>query len=275
MTVEELIVYGKGKTSSDHAKMLLSSYLDVNPLELLTILDKEVDSDIEKLYKSSLEALKENKPIQYVIGNVNFYGLKFIVNKNVLIPRFETEELVEQVVEYTKDLNKDKIKILDLGCGSGAIGLTLKSILKDSEVTLTDISKEALEIAKLNANNLNLDVTFIESDWFSNVKLEKYDIIVSNPPYIRTDEEIEEIVKNNEPSLALYGGVDGLDCYRKILANIKPYLNNKFLIAFEIGESQKEEIYDIVNKYLKDIEITCKKDLYGRNRMIFVRNKND
>lgn len=275
MTVEELIVYGKGKTSSDHAKMLLSSYLDVNPLELLTILDKEVDSNIEKLYKSSLEALKENKPIQYVIGNVNFYGLKFIVNKNVLIPRFETEELVEQVVEYTKDLNKDKIKILDLGCGSGAIGLTLKSILKDSEVTLTDISKEALEIAKLNANNLNLDVTFIESDWFSNVKLEKYDIIVSNPPYIRTDEEIEEIVKNNEPSLALYGGVDGLDCYRKILANIKSYLNNKFLIAFEIGESQKEEIYDIVNKYLKDIEITCKKDLYGRNRMIFVRNKND
>lgn len=275
MTVEELIVYGKGKTSSDHAKMLLSSYLDVNPLELLTILDKEVDSDIEKLYKSSLEALKENKPIQYVIGNVNFYGLKFIVNKNVLIPRFETEELVEQVVEYTKDLNKDKIKILDLGCGSGAIGLTLKSILKNSEVTLTDISKEALEVAKLNANNLNLDVTFIESDWFSNIKLEKYDIIVSNPPYIRTDEEIEEIVKNNEPSLALYGGVDGLDCYRKILANIKPYLNNKFLIAFEIGESQKEEIYDIVNKYLKDIEITCKKDLYGRNRMIFVRNKND
>ena len=275
MTVEELIVYGKGKTSSDHAKMLLSSYLDVNPLELLTILDKEVDSDIEKLYKSSLEALKENKPIQYVIGNVNFYGLKFIVNKNVLIPRFETEELVEQVVEYTKDLNKDKIKILDLGCGSGEIGLTLKSILKDSEVTLTDISNDALEVAKLNANNLNLDVTFIESDWFSNIKLEKYDIIVSNPPYIRTDEEIEEIVKNNEPSLALYGGVDGLDCYRKILANIKPYLNNKFLIAFEIGESQKEEIYDIVNKYLKDIEITCKKDLYGRNRMIFVRNKID
>lgn len=275
MTVEELIVYGKGKTSSDHAKMLLSSYLDVNPLELLTILDKEVDSDVEKLYKSSLEALKENKPIQYVIGNVNFYGLKFIVNKNVLIPRFETEELVEHVVEYAKSLNKDKIKILDLGCGSGAIGLTLKSILKDSEVTLTDISKEALEVAKLNANNLNLDVTFIESDWFSNVGLDKYDIIVSNPPYIRTDEEIEEIVRDNEPSLALYGGIDGLDCYRKILANVKPYLNDKFLIAFEIGESQKEEIYDIVNKYLYDVEITCKKDLYGRNRMIFVRNKND
>ena len=275
MTVEELIVYGKSKTSSDHAKMLLSSYLKVNPLELLTILDKEVDINIEKLYKSSLEALQENKPIQYVIGNVNFYGLKFIVNKNVLIPRFETEELVEQVVEYAKSLNKDKIKILDLGCGSGAIGLTLKNILKDSLVTLTDISKEALEVARLNANNLNLDVTFIESDWFSNIELEKYDIIVSNPPYIKTNEEIEEIVKNNEPSLALYGGVDGLDCYKKILANIKPYLNDKFLIAFEIGETQKEALYNIINSYLQDVEITFKKDLYGRNRMIFVRNKID
>lgn len=275
MTVEELIVYGKSKTSSDHAKMLLSSYLKVNPLELLTILDKEVDINIEKLYKSSLKALQENKPIQYVIGNVNFYGLKFIVNKNVLIPRFETEELVEQVVEYAKSLNKDKIKILDLGCGSGAIGLTLKNILKDSLVTLTDISKEALEVARLNANNLNLDVTFIESDWFSNIELEKYDIIVSNPPYIKTNEEIEEIVKNNEPSLALYGGVDGLDCYKKILANIKPYLNDKFLIAFEIGETQKEALYNIINSYLQDVEITCKKDLYGRNRMIFVRNKID
>ena len=273
MTVEELIVYGKSKTSSAHAKMLLASFLEVNPLELLTILDKKVDENIEKLYKNSLEALKENKPIQYVIGNVNFYGIKFIVNKNVLIPRFETEELVEQVVEYAQSLNKDKIKILDLGCGSGAIGLTLKSILKDSLVTLVDISKKALEVARLNANNLNLDVTFIESDWFSNLEIIKYDIIVSNPPYIRNDESIEEIVKNNEPALALYGGQDGLDSYKKILAGIEPYLNDDYLIAFEIGESQKEEITNLVTKNLPSTIVTCKKDLYGRNRMIFVRNK--
>ncbi len=273
MTVEELIVYGKSKTSSAHAKMLLASFLEVNSFELLTILDKKVDENIEKLYKNSLEALKENKPIQYVIGNVNFYGIKFIVNKNVLIPRFETEELVEQVVEYAQSLNKDKIKILDLGCGSGAIGLTLKSILKDSLVTLVDISKKALEVARLNANNLNLDVTFIESDWFSNLEITKYDIIVSNPPYIRNDESIEEIVKNNEPALALYGGQDGLDSYKKILAGIEPYLNEEYLIAFEIGESQKEEITNLVTKNLPSTIVTCKKDLYGRNRMIFVRNK--
>lgn len=273
MTVEELIVYGKSKTSSAHAKMLLASFLEVNPLELLTILDKKVGENIEKTYKDSLEALRENKPIQYVIGNVNFYGSKFIVNNNVLIPRFETEELVEQVVEYSKKFNKDKLKILDLGCGSGAIGLTLKKLIKNSDVTLVDISKEALEVAKQNAVNLDLDVTFIESDWFSNLEITKYDIIVSNPPYIKNDEQIEEIVKNNEPALALYGGQDGLDCYKKILFSIKSYLNDEYLIAFEIGESQKEEITNLVINCLPTAIVTCKKDLYGRNRMIFVRNK--
>lgn len=273
MTVEELIFYGKSKTSSDHAKMLLASFLEVNPLELLTILDKKVDETIEKKYEDSLEALREKKPIQYVIGNVNFYGSRFIVNKNVLIPRFETEELVEQVVEYSKKFNKDKLRVLDLGCGSGAIGLTIKKLIKDSEVTLVDISKEALEVAKQNAVNLGLDVTFVESDWFSNLEITKYDIIVSNPPYIKNDEQIEEIVKNNEPALALYGGQDGLDCYKKILSSIKPYLNDEYLIAFEIGESQKEEITNLVINCLPTAIVTCKKDLYGRNRMIFVRNK--
>ncbi|MDD6245063.1 MAG: peptide chain release factor N(5)-glutamine methyltransferase [bacterium] len=273
MTVEELIVYGKSKTSSDHAKMLLASFLEVNPLELLTILDKKVDETIEKKYEDSLEALREKKPIQYVIGNVNFYGSRFIVNKNVLIPRFETEELVEQVVEYSKKFNKDKLRVLDLGCGSGAIGLTIKKLIKDSEVTLVDISKEALEVAKQNAVNLGLDVTFVESDWFSNLEITKYDIIVSNPPYIKNDEQVEEIVKNNEPALALYGGQDGLDCYKKILSSIKPYLNDEYLIAFEIGESQKEEITNLVINCLPTAIVTCKKDLYGRNRMIFVRNK--
>ena len=189
-----------------------------------------------------------------------------------MIPRFETEELVEQVVEYSKKFNKDKLKILDLGCGSGAIGLTLKKLIKNSDVTLVDISKEALEVAKQNAVNLDLDVTFIESDWFSNLEITKYDIIVSNPPYIKNDEQIEEIVKNNEPALALYGGQDGLDCYKKILFSIEPYLNDEYLIAFEIGESQKEEITNLVINSLPTAIVSCKKDLYGRNRMIFVRN---
>ena len=275
MTVEELIVYGKKYTSSTHAKMLLAVLLEVNPLELLNILDKVVDDSIVNLYKESLKALNENRPIQYVIGHVNFYGLKFKVNENVLIPRFETEELVENIKNY---LDKKKItnpKILDLGCGSGVIGLTLKHFFKDADVTLVDISDEALEVAESNAKSLGLDVNFIKSNWFSNVPLDKYDVIVSNPPYIMTDEEIEEIVKNNEPHLALYGGKDGLDCYRKILKDINNYIKDDYLIAFEIGYLEGQDLKELIEKTILNSKIIIKKDLSNKDRMLFVEKNID
>ena len=275
MTVEELIVYGKKYTSSMHAKMLLAVLLEVNPLELLTILDKVVDDSIVNLYKESLKALNENRPIQYVIGHVNFYGLKFKVNENVLIPRFETEELVENIKNC---LDKKKItnpKILDLGCGSGVIGLTLKHFFKNAEVTLVDISEAALKVAEDNAKSLGLDVNFIKSDWFSNVPLDKYDVIVSNPPYIMTDEEIEEIVKNNEPHLALYGGKDGLDCYRNILKDINNYIKDDYLIAFEIGYLEGEELKVLIEKNITNSKVTIKKDLSNKDRMLFVEKNID
>lgn len=275
MTVEELIVYGKKYTSSTKAKMLLANFLEVNPLELLTILDKVVEEDKVNLYKNSLKALSENRPIQYVIGHVNFYGLKFKVNENVLIPRFETEELVESIKNYLEKKNITNPKILDLGCGSGVIGLTLKYFFKDSEVTLVDVSKEALKVAEDNAKSLKLDVNFIKSDWFSNVKVEDYDVIVSNPPYIMIDEEIEEIVKNNEPSLALYGGIDGLDCYRSILKDINKYLKDDYLIAFEIGYLEGEKLKEIIDATIPNSKITIKKDLSNKDRMIFVEKKID
>ncbi len=275
MTVEELIVLGKKYTSSTHAKMLLATFLEVNPLELLTILDKVVDDSIINLYKESLKALNENRPIQYVIGHVNFYGLKFKVNENVLIPRFETEELVENIKNYLEKKNITNPKILDLGCGSGVIGLTLKSFFKDADITLTDISDEALQVARENASNLNLDVNFIKSDWFSNVKVDKYDVIVSNPPYIKTDEEIEEIVKNNEPALALYGGADGLDCYRKILKDINKYLKDDYLIAFEIGYLEGRDLKELIKDTIPNSKVTIKKDLSNKDRMLFVEKNID
>ena len=273
MTVEELIVYGKKYTSSTHAKMLLATFLEVNPLELLTILDKVVDDNIVNLYKESLKALNENRPIQYVIGHVNFYGLKFKVNENVLIPRFETEELVENIKDYLEKKNITNPKILDLGCGSGVIGLTLKYFFKDADVTLVDISDEALETAKDNAKSLGLDVNFIKGDWLKNIPLDKYDVIVSNPPYIKTDEEIEEIVKNNEPHLALYAGEDGLDCYQKILSEIKDHLEEEYLVAFEIGADQGLPLKKMFQEVFTDALITLKKDLQGRDRMIFALKK--
>ena len=275
MTIEELIVYGKKYTSSTHAKMLLANFLEVNPLELLTILDKVVEEDKINLYKKSLEALKENRPIQYVIGHVNFYGLQFKVNENVLIPRFETEELVENIKNYLKKKNLTNPKILDLGCGSGVIGLTLKHFFPDSDVTLVDISEDALKVAKENASNLNLDVNFLKSDWFSNIPLDKYDVIVSNPPYIKTNEEIEEIVKNNEPALALYGGADGLDCYRKILKDINKYLKDDYLIAFEIGYLEGNSLKELINNTIPNSKVTIKKDLSNKDRMLFVEKNID
>ncbi len=272
MTIEDLIVYGKKKIHSDYAKMLLADLLNVNPLELLTMLDKEVDDSIIETYKEKVEKVQEKKPIQYVIGNVNFYGNIFKVNNNVLIPRFETEELVDNTLMYIDEFfDKDNIDIIDLGTGSGCIGLTLKKNLTNSNVTLLDISKEALEVAKENANNLECDVELINNDMLEGID-KKYDIIISNPPYIKTDEEIEDLVKDNEPHLALYGGIDGLDYYKRILEKANSNLKDNYLIAFEIGDTLKNDLVKLIKEYFKDANIITKKDIYERDRMIFISN---
>lgn len=275
MTVDELLVYGKARIHKDHAKLLLANILNKNPLELLLFLDEQVDEEKATLYKKEVEAIKNNKPLQYVIGKVNFYGSEFIVNEKVLIPRFETEELVENTITKINEMFDNKnIKILDIGCGSGVIGLTLKKFFPESNVTLVDISKEALEVAKENAKNLNLEVNFIESDVFQNV-YDIYDVIISNPPYIMDDEEIEDIVKENEPHIALYAGKDGLDCYKKIMQDIKRHINNKYLISFEIGRYQAPSIISMANYFLSKPIVEVKKDLQERDRMIFISSKSE
>lgn len=269
MTVEELVIYGKSYCHSEHVKLLLSDLLNLNPLELLNYLNEIVPNEKCELFKKEITSLKEGKPLQYVIGNVNFYGNKLLINENVLIPRFETEELVENAIRYAKEIFNGNAKILDIGCGSGAIGLTLKQKLPNSQVDLIDISEKALEVTRENAKELNLEVNIYQSDLFSNVK-DKYDIIISNPPYIREDEEIEEIVKNNEPHLALYGGKDGLDYYRRILKDVNEHIKSPCLIAFEIGCLQKDAIISIANSYLENVVIETKKDLSEKDRMIFI-----
>ena len=273
MTIEELLVYGKQNCHSDHAKILLGDLLGKNPLELLLYLSEEVDKEIEDKYKKEVQALKNNKPLQYVMGKVNFYGNEFYINENVLIPRFETEELVENTIKYIKENFDKDINIIDLGCGSGVIGLTLKKYLPTAKVTLLDISENALEVARENGKRLNLEVEYLNNDMLTNIN-EKYNVIISNPPYIRTNEEIEEIVKENEPHLALYAGTDGLDCYKKILSMVKNNIKENYLIAFEIGESQAEDISNLVKMYLYNINIVVKKDLQGRNRMLFIMPNN-
>ena len=273
MTVEELICFGKKYISKMHAEMLLAALLEVNTLELLLMLDKEVSKEISEDYKKKVLLLKDNKPIQYVIGNVNFYGNIFKVTENVLIPRFETEELVEKTLQLISEYFVEPVKIIDLGTGSGNIGLTLKSKFKNSKIILVDISNKALEVAKENANNLNLDVNFILSDMWDNV-MDRYDIIISNPPYIRNDEKIESIVLNNEPHLALYGGDDGLLMYRKIRKNLLNHVNNKFLVALEIGDLQKDSVIGIFSD-IQDVKIMASSDMQGRDRFIFILKNNE
>lgn len=271
MRVEDLIIEGKKEVHSDFAKMLLSDLLGINSLQLYDYLDREISDDIIVKYFEKLELLKKNKPIQYVIGNVNFYGLTFKVNDDVLIPRFETEELVENTINLIKEKfpSKKNLKIIDLGCGSGVIGLTLKHFLPDANVTLLDISEKALEVAKENAFNLGLSVDFVLGDMLEGIN-DKFDVIISNPPYIETNEEIEKIVLDNEPSIALFGGDDGLDLYRKILKNCRKNLNDEFIIAFEIGYLQKNSIIKLAHDCLENITSYGKKDLSGRDRMVFI-----
>ena len=269
MTVEDLLFFAKGHIHSDHAKILVAELVNCNPLELLNHLDDYVSEEKVKLLKKEIEALEKNEPLQYVLGKVNFYGNEFYVDKRVLIPRFETEELVENTINYIKKFFTKPVDIIDLGCGSGVIGLTLEQKVSTNSVDLVDISKEALEVTHKNCEKLNSKANLIESDMLSSVE-KKYDVIISNPPYIKTNEEIEDIVKNNEPHLALYAGEDGLDCYRKILKDASKNMKDKTLIAFEIGCTQANDIKELVTSYLKDVKVEIKKDLSGRDRMCFI-----
>lgn len=225
--------------------------------------------------EEGIKLLKKGISPQYIVGNVDFYGNIIEVNKNVLIPRFETELLVEKTIMYIQKLfPKDKIsnlKILDIGTGSGCIAITLKKEL-NSQITGIDISNQALKVAKKNLNNNQVEVTLYQSDVFSKVT-GKFDIIISNPPYIRYDEEIEEVVKDNEPHLALYAEENGLYFYKKILNQANFYLENKFLIAFEIGEKQGEDVKNLAYQYLKNIEVKIEKDYSNRNRFVFIMKK--
>lgn len=239
----------------------------MNDIEYLRKYLKDKDLD------TALKELESGIPVQYIVGNTNFYGYDFKVNRNTLIPRFETELLVEKTYNYIKKyFNKDNIKILDIGTGSGCIAITLNKLLNSSDITGIDISSEALEVAKENNISNNTNVKFIESDIFSNVS-DKYDVIISNPPYISYgDTEVMDIVKNNEPHLALYAKDNGLYFYDNIIKDSSKYLNDKFVMAFEIGYKQGKDITKIVNKYYKDINMSVEKDYSGRDRFVFIWN---
>lgn len=220
----------------------------------------------------AVRELEEGRPIQYVIGNVDFYNSIINVNENVLIPRFETELLVDKLIKYSKDKFDNKIEILDMCTGSGCIAISLKKEL-NCNVDAVDISNDALIVARKNSDINKVKVNFIESDLFDNID-KKYNIIVSNPPYISYDEDIMDIVKNNEPNIALYADDNGLYFYKKIINDINKYLLDNYIIAFEIGMNQADDIVEMINNNLSNVEVKVEKDYNDRDRFIFILSKN-
>ncbi len=237
-------------------------------------MEKEIEY-LKKYYKGNLkDAIKRlelGEAVQYIVGNVDFYGYELEVNKNVLIPRRETEELVEEVIKRSKSFNNPTI--IDVGTGSGAIAISLSKRLS-THIYASDISKKALNVARKNVIKTGANVSLLEGDMLkpyieNDIKV---DILVSNPPYIKEDEEIEKVVRDNEPHIALFAKNNGLEFYESILKHAGKILKNKFLIAFEIGQTQGDEVKSLAIKYLGDVIVEIKKDLSLKNRFVFVYN---
>ncbi len=236
--------------------------------------DNEADIRVVNRFIDGVNKLKENEPLNYVLGYSYFYGYKMLVDKNVLIPRFETEELVGLVLsKYDEYFNGQKITLADVGTGSGAIAIALKKEEDNLRVYASDISDDALVVAKRNAQNNKADITFMQGSMLdplieNNIKL---DILVSNPPYIKQDEVLESSVKDYEPHVALFGGDDGLKFYRMIFEKAHLVMKDKGLLFFEMGYDQKENLTALAREHFKNADIEVFKDINKKDRMLFIK----
>lgn len=276
MKIKEVIEEGKNVLSKNNiednvivTRELLAFVLGVEKQYLVIHLADELNAEDYIKFKENINKLINGKPLQYITNNQEFMGLNFFVNENVLIPQPDTEIIVEETLKKCKELllKNGKIKILDLCTGSGAIAVSLSIFLGDeAEVFASDISTKALEVAKYNNGKNNTNVRFIESNLFENIQEQKFNIIVSNPPYIRSN-VINNLPKQvqNEPHLALDGGEDGLKFYKKIIEQACNYIENGYLIL-EIGYDQKEDVENLLKENKNYSEIKTIQDFSGNDR---------
>ena len=255
------------------ARILLMFVLKITYEQLIINYDNKLSDSILKKYHELIKRRENSEPIAYIVQKQEFYGLDFIVNHNVLIPRPETEMIIDEVLQNINIDNNSEIKILDLGTGSGAIAITLAKELKNSRIVATDICSTALQIAQLNAQKHEVEhqITFKVSDWYENIQNEKFDFIISNPPYISyQDSKLVAIQTNNfEPHLALYANDNGLYAYKKIIQYAVNYLKTDGKIILEIGFNQFYDVSAIINHNGFD-KIVLKKDLANLPRIIIV-----
>lgn len=278
-TVKELIKLAESRLDDaskdvNVAKVLFYHLADKQPHELYLMYDEEVSSELEVKFLAGMEEYYQGKPIQYIKGVENFFGRDFKVNEDVLIPRYETEELVENILYRIDDYFAEyqSITLCDVGTGSGAIATSLALEEPRLKVFATDISLKAVTVAKDNAKNLGANIEFMVGDMLEPL-LEneiKVDIFVSNPPYIPQEQEIEAMVKDNEPHVALFGGNDGLYFYRKIFQGVEPLLQERALLAFEMGFDQRELMEAALQEYFPNDPHEIIKDINGKDRMLFI-----
>lgn len=278
MTIFEAIKYGIDNINSDtpqlDAEVLLGHVLNKDRIYLIINRNQEIEDEKIEKYKELVDRRSKGEPVAYITNSREFYSYEFYVEKGVLIPRPDTEILVEEVIKRTKNL--DSPVIVDVGCGSGAISITLAKEIKNSKVYALDIMDTPIKVTTINAKKLEVDdrVEIIKSDVFSNLPhtlKNNVDVIVSNPPYIK-NEVIPTLmvdVKDYEPFEALSGGEDGLKFYKKIAKEALEYLKKDGLLAFEIGYDQREDLFKILKDNYRDIE--CIKDLAGLDRVIVAR----
>lgn len=276
MKLEELIkkstIKLKENSVDDYSiklKIIIGYFFNIPINKIIVYMNKEISSKEELEFEKILQKVIEGIPVQYITNRQEFMGLKFYVDKNVLIPQPDTEILVEHVIEYCNKINYS-LKILDLCTGSGAIAISLAKYIKNANIYATDISENAIEIANKNAKINKVEINFIKSDMFENIEEKDFDIIVSNPPYIKTSviSTLSNEVKN-EPHIALDGGKDGLKFYNIICEKAEKYMNRNGIIFLEIGYDQKENIMNIFKKKYR--EVYCLKDLNNNDRVIIVK----
>lgn len=235
-------------------------------------LRQEVSEEDKKLLYSIFNQLKAHKPAQYILGFEDFHGLRFQVDERVLIPRPETEELVELILAENP---KTELKVLDIGTGSGAIAVSLKESCPLWQVTASDLSVDALELARENAKHNQVDISFIQSDVFEVIS-DSFDIIVSNPPYISENDkdEVDLNVLASEPKMALFADEDGLAIYRQIIERAAKHLSPQGKLYFEIGYKQGSDLKKLLSLHFPDKCLRVLKDQFGQDRMVVMDDGN-
>ncbi|HWO94846.1 MAG TPA: peptide chain release factor N(5)-glutamine methyltransferase [Bacillus sp. (in: firmicutes)] len=257
-------------------ELLLRHHLKMSRSMLFSSMQEQLDEDIKQKFIEDIHAHASGIPVQYIIGYEEFYGRTFRVNEEVLIPRPETEELVEGVIQRSKNLFREEpFELVDVGTGSGAIAVTLALELPNAIVTATDIAQPSLDVASSNAKALRANVTFIHGDLLQPLiqQGKKVAVVVSNPPYI-PDGDIDilsPVVKEHEPMRALFGGEDGLDFYRRFMEELPLVMEEKGVIAFEVGAGQAHTVASMLEKAFPQAEVEVVYDINGKDRMVFAQ----